>query len=255
MNGRKFFFFDIDGTLTTPLTNDYPDSTREAIKELQDNGHFVAIATGRMQADAWEVAKALGICAAVSDGGNALTIHGELIYDEGLPLEDCIRTLSEIDSERFPFAVCPENKKMRVATSDLYLSRVKDRYYETVVDPSFDFRKVDTIHKIFVACTKDDLPEIPLHMLPHVWFRKDNMLIEPVHKERGIFEVMKRYHLADEDVVVFGDGMNDRSMFRDEWFSIAMGNAKPQLKEKAKYITKRADDDGIYYACKKFGWI
>lgn len=82
------------------------------------------------------MAKALGICAAVSDGGNALTIHGELIYDEGLPLEDCIRTLSEIDSERFPFAVCPENKKMRVATSDLYLSRVKDRYYETVVDPS-----------------------------------------------------------------------------------------------------------------------
>lgn len=81
------------------------------------------------------------------------------------------------------------------------------------------------------------------------------MLIEPVHKERGIFEVMKRYHLTDEDVVVFGDGMNDRSMFRDEWFSIAMGNAKPQLKEKAKYITKRADDDGIYYACKKFGWI
>ena len=77
MNGRKFFFFDIDGTLTTPLTNDYPDSTREAIKELKDNGHFVAIATGRMQADAWEVAKALGICAAVSDGGNALTIlHG-----------------------------------------------------------------------------------------------------------------------------------------------------------------------------------
>ena len=61
MNGRKFFFFDIDGTLTTPLTNDYPDSTREAIKELQDNGHFVAIATGRMQADAWEVAKALGM--------------------------------------------------------------------------------------------------------------------------------------------------------------------------------------------------
>ena len=59
MNGRKFFFFDIDGTLTTPLTNDYPDSTKEAIKELQDNGHFVAIATGRMQADAWEVAKAL----------------------------------------------------------------------------------------------------------------------------------------------------------------------------------------------------
>ena len=25
---KKYFFFDIDGTLTTPLTADYPDSTR-----------------------------------------------------------------------------------------------------------------------------------------------------------------------------------------------------------------------------------
>ena len=29
---KKYFFFDIDGTLTTPLTADYPDSTREAIR-------------------------------------------------------------------------------------------------------------------------------------------------------------------------------------------------------------------------------
>ena len=27
---KKYFFFDIDGTLTTPLTADYPDSTRES---------------------------------------------------------------------------------------------------------------------------------------------------------------------------------------------------------------------------------
>ncbi|MDD7666060.1 MAG: HAD hydrolase family protein, partial [Dialister sp.] len=51
------------------------------------------------------------------------------------------------------------------------------------------------------------------------------------------------------------DGMNDCTMFRPEWFSIAMGNAKPQLKEKAKYITSRADEDGIYEACRRFGWI
>ena len=31
---KKYFFFDIDGTLTTPLTADYPDSTREAIRRL-----------------------------------------------------------------------------------------------------------------------------------------------------------------------------------------------------------------------------
>ncbi len=40
-----------------------------------------------------------------------------------------------------------------------------------------------------------------------------------------------------KDVVVFGDEKNDLSMFRDEWTSIAMGNAIDELKEKATYVT------------------
>lgn len=44
---KRYFFFDIDGTLTTPLTADYPDSAREAVRRLQEKGNFVAIASGR----------------------------------------------------------------------------------------------------------------------------------------------------------------------------------------------------------------
>ena len=88
---KKYFFFDIDGTLTTPLTADYPDSTREAIRQLQAQGHFVSLATGRIQADAAEVARELEIPALVSDGGNAVTVEGEILYHEGLPLPLCYR--------------------------------------------------------------------------------------------------------------------------------------------------------------------
>ena len=58
-----------------------------------------------------------------------------------------------------------------------------------------------------------------------------------------------------QDVVVFGDEKNDLSMFSDEWTSIAMGNAIDELKQKATYITDSCDKDGIYNACKHFGWI
>lgn len=252
---KKYFFFDIDGTLTTPLTADYPDSTREAIRCLQKAGHFVSLATGRIQADAWQVACDLGITAAVSDGGNAVTIDGTILYDEGLPREDCLAMLSAIDSEKYPWALATRNEKYRITTTNTYLTKVEDRYYETEVNPAFDFHTASIIHKIFIACTRKEEKEIPLGRLPHVWFRADTMLIEPIHKERGIKELQRRFAIPDEDIIVFGDGMNDRTMFRPEWFSIAMGNAKPQLKEKAKYITRRADEDGIYEACRRFGWI
>ena len=44
---KKYFFFDIDGTLTDRSTGKIVPSAREALDRLEANGHFVAIATGR----------------------------------------------------------------------------------------------------------------------------------------------------------------------------------------------------------------
>lgn len=54
---------------------------------------------------------------------------------------------------------------------------------------------------------------------------------------------------------MFGDGMNDLCMFGQGWLSIAMGNARDALKAKADYITTDVDKDGLWNACKHFGWI
>ena len=44
---KKYFFFDIDGTLTDKSTGKIVPSAQLALNELQKAGHFVAIATGR----------------------------------------------------------------------------------------------------------------------------------------------------------------------------------------------------------------
>ena len=36
---------------------------------------------------------------------------------------------------------------------------------------------------------------------------------------------------------------------------VAMGNAQPELKALADYITDDSDQDGILNACRVFGWI
>ena len=44
-------------------------------------------------------------------------------------------------------------------------------------------------------------------------------------------------------------------MFIPEWTSIAMGNGREPLKQKADYVTSRYNEDGILRAVEHFGWI
>ena len=44
---KKYFFFDIDGTLTDRSTGQIVPSAAEAVRKLKEAGHFVSIATGR----------------------------------------------------------------------------------------------------------------------------------------------------------------------------------------------------------------
>ena len=70
MGTKKYFFFDYDGTLAIPLTRNIPDSTRETLRLLEAQGHFVALATGRLQCNALDFIDSAGIRNVVSDGGN-----------------------------------------------------------------------------------------------------------------------------------------------------------------------------------------
>ena len=47
---RKLIFFDIDGTIVTEARDGriIPDSTRTALRKLQQNGHLCFINTGRL---------------------------------------------------------------------------------------------------------------------------------------------------------------------------------------------------------------
>ena len=79
---KKYFFFDIDGTLSTGLTTMMPESAVKALAQLRANGHFTAIATGRLQASAAAVAARYGFTDIVADGGWSVTHNGEIVEME-----------------------------------------------------------------------------------------------------------------------------------------------------------------------------
>ena len=55
--------------------------------------------------------------------------------------------------------------------------------------------------------------------------------------------------------MVFGDELNDLELFDYAGMSIAMGHSHPKIIEKADYITKTVEEDGIFDALEKLGMV
>ncbi len=253
---KKYFFFDYDGTLTIGATGQVTESARRAIRMLEDRGHFVAVATGRLQCDALERCRNIGIENLVSDGGNGLTMDGRLIYLNSLNIQHSITLLDELEQKGISWAVINENSKVRYSKTEQFTREVKDTYIKTIIEPDMDYRQLKQLYKIFISCDPEREKGIyALEPLPKVRYNPICLFIEPDDKQLGIMKMAQLINAPKEDIVVFGDGMNDIKMFKEDWTSIAMGNARDALKQIADFVTRGSDEDGIEYACRHFGWI
>ncbi|WP_317302236.1 HAD family hydrolase [Acidaminococcus timonensis] len=251
---KKYFFFDIDRTLGLGITRQVPPDTQYCVDELQREGHFVALATGRIQCDAAAFAEKHGIHSLVADGGNSLTVDGRILEMEGLPLAPAKALLHELEDRKQPWSVVLDNTLDRYTPYADYPREDPHNYMDTKVQP-VDIDSLPVIYKIMYAREKPGEAQPDRQNLPHLPFIDNTWLVEPVDKGAGIERLMHRLGADPHDAVVFGDGLNDITMFRKPFFGVAMGNARPVIKERADYVTDDNDKGGILNACRKFGWI
>lgn len=83
MTNQSIIFFDIDGTLYDH-DKKLPTSTKEAINKLKEDGHVVAIATGRAPFMFKDLREEFGIHSYVSYNEQFVVLDGEVIYTNPL---------------------------------------------------------------------------------------------------------------------------------------------------------------------------
>ena len=78
-----------------------------------------------------------------------------------------------------------------------------------------------------------------------------NQEITAVEAQKGpvLKEYIESLGYTMDEVMVLGDSLNDYSMISmDFGATVAMGNAVPEIKNAAKYITKTNNEFGVAYA-------
>ena len=256
--GKKYFFFDIDGTLTDDATHRIVPSAQKTLQQLRANGHYVAIATGRAHYKAVAFTDAIDIHNLVCAGGGCLVINDQIIDNVPLELEKAKNMLRHADEHGIGWILMLDDSD-NVYMRDLRFLEQAGRRTELTtyhLDPQLDYEKLDAIYKIYMAVDEEDDRKYEwLKDLGSLRMGKGYRVFQYDKKKDGILRMMEYLHADIRDTVVFGDADNDMVMFDDRWFSIAMGNGTDALKKKADYVTDRNVDDGIMKACRKFGWV
>lgn len=72
------------------------------------------------------------------------------------------------------------------------------------------------------------------------------------HKGTALLELCRQLGIDPGATMAFGDGLNDVTMLRTAAVGVAMGNAAPQVKDVADYITDTNDNDGVAKAVRHF---
>ena len=194
----------------------------------------------------------------VCGGGGALVIDGELKRNRPLNLEKAKALCKQADELGYGVLLMLDDSIDCYAKNDWFRMQVGERKEPTryIIDENLDYDHLHEIYKIYIAIPESEEEKLTLKdSLGNLRFVKDYLMFQYDEKKRGIIEMMEFIGGDLKDVVVFGDDRNDLVMFDPQWFSIAMGNACDELKTKADYVTDNNVDDGIYKACKKFGWI
>ncbi|MDR1781373.1 MAG: Cof-type HAD-IIB family hydrolase [Bacilli bacterium] len=253
---KKIIMFDIDNTLLDHYKHEIPSSTISALKSLITNDNLVGIASGKYPRYIKEFLKPynINIDTYVAFNGNYVEYKNKVIYDNPLP---------EVIVKRFEEFCLKNNIPFVAATYDGIVSEYHDNeminsYYNVFsnsVYPKYvehlDYKK---IYQLSVMIKEEDEKKIIPKFKELTFVRMNpygmNVLLNDGLKEKGIQKILDYAHLNKNNLIAFGDGLNDIGMLKLAHIGVALGNADDELKKYASYVTSHISDNGIYHACK-----
>ena len=264
-------FFDVDGTLTSFDPDDMSDkdfsavrpsqTVVEAFRALRDAGHKAFICTGR---PLWLIAdslRALDPAGVVAMAGATLEVEGRVVHEDCFDedvVEELARRMAAAGIEAFfetnvaTFALEP----VGVEQSSLIGTSVVHSTEEMRVDGSLRVGKVClSVPSLARVANDDGFIDCEFELCNT---GGQNRELSPKGIDKGVGVARALTYLGREGnahTFGFGDSGNDLGMLASVETAVAMGNAMPEVKAVADYVTDDVAHDGTVTAMRHFGLI
>ncbi|MCI6811214.1 MAG: Cof-type HAD-IIB family hydrolase [Lachnospiraceae bacterium] len=255
----KACFFDVDGTLVSHTQGAVPQKTKKSLEQLRKKGIKIFLSTGRHL----EELDRLPVKGMVFDG--YVTLNGQLCANEEkeilhrapLPEEDARALIEIFQKKEEPLMLIEENR--------LYVNFINDTVCQAEKEVSTPLPPVSVytgapVYMAIAFIRKEEeerfMPLIPSGCKMTRWASGGvDIISRNGGKVAGIQKVLEHYGIRREEIIAFGDGENDMDMLQFAGIGVAMGNAGPEVKEAADYVTKHIDEDGLEKALRHYGLL
>ena len=255
----KVIFFDIDDTLRNSKTGFIPTSISTVFKQLREKDILTGIATGRGIFGVVPEIRELKPDFFVTLNGAYIEDKKGNVIDSNKIAKDKVETYIAWTKEvGIEYGLVGSHTAKLSTRTELISEAIDPIYPDLDVDP--DFYEKEDIYQMWIFEDQGDdltLPESLASTLRLVRWHEHSSDVVPISgsKAAGVAKVVDQLGFKSENVMVFGDELNDLELFDYAGISVAMGISHDKIKEKADYVTKTLEEDGIFDALEGFGMV
>ncbi|MCM3519923.1 HAD family hydrolase [Staphylococcus xylosus] len=271
MKNVKAIFLDMDGTILHK-DNQVDLETTEVIHQLRENGYKVFLATGRAHNEIhYLVPSSFEVDGIISSNGTLGMINDKELFTHSLSfttVNDIVKRAQqqEIYYEVFPFEgnriVLKEDQSWATALFNAetppgnvgvseWTSRkasLKDKVDWATVIPDTTFSKIYLFSPNYDKITNfrnqliEEQQDLKISVSNSSRYNAETMAYQ-IDKGTGIKEMIEHFGIKQEETLVIGDSDNDRAMFAFGQFTVAMKNARPEIKELTMDVTTYTNEE------------
>ena len=248
---------DMDGTLLDPRKR-VGKNFEAVVKKLNEKGIMFALASGRNYQRIKDKFKNLNLdLMYISDNGNYIEYKGEILNKNILSRED-VNSLYDFLRNRNYCKATYSNEKS-IYTDDKVIYRIGKLFmYKSEL-----VSNIKNLHEEIIKCSILVTPKYHQSLLKELNERFPYLHIVSsskhtidvnygsMNKGEAIKLLRSKFNLTEDEVMVFGDYLNDNEMMKSFTHSYAMANAHKEIKKIAKYIAPSNKKNGVLATIEK----